>query len=185
MILSNINKYTYISKLSDFLKILKKSRVLKKFNKSFYLHVKKRLGNTKLNFLNRRKTLPKNVIRYIINIISFRYNTVVSVTDTSGKVIVTVSEGLIKLSKESKQAKPIHVVKLLKNLLVNATFIKNKAVSIKFKNVKRHQEAFFINCLKSKVFIKSIESNKLIPHNGCRPKKIRKIKLRTKRLILK
>ena len=187
MILSNTNKYIYKSKLSNFLKLLNNLSNSRQSNKKSLLKLKNKISNKQLSFAKKhlKKNVTQNVIRYIINIISFPSNTVVSVTDVNGKVLVTVSEGLVNLSKDSRRSKPIQVVKLLKTLLVKANFIKNKAVSINFKNVKRYQESFFINSLKNKVFIKSVQSNRLIPHNGCRPKKIRKIKLRTKRLILK
>lgn len=187
MILSNTNKYLYKNKLSNFLKLLNNMPSIKQNNKKSLLKLKNKFNNIQLYFAKKhlKKNISQNVIRYIINIISFPSNTVVSVADVNGKVLVTVSEGLANLSKDSKQSKPIQVVKLLKTLLVKASFIKNKAVSINFKNVKRYQECFFINSLKNKVFIKFIQSNRLIPHNGCRPKKLRKIKLRTKRLVLK
>lgn len=187
MILSNTNKNLYKSKLASFLKIFKQIPSLKQSNKKSLIKVKSKINDTQLHFKKYpfKKNINQNIVRYVINIISFPSNTIVNVTDVNGKVLVNVSEGLINLAKDAKQSKPIQVVKLLKNLLVKANFIKNKAISINFKNVKRYQESFFINSLKNKVFIKSIQSNRLIPHNGCRPKKVRKIKLRTKRLVLK
>jgi len=188
MILSNTNKYLYIKNLSNFKKLFNKLDTVKQKNKySLMLLLKSKIVSNKKLFLNERNTqyLNQNVIRYIINIISFPSNTVVNVTDVRGKVLVTVSEGLVNISKESKQLKSVQIIKIFKTLFVKAGFLKNTAVSVNFKNVKRYQESFVINLLNTKVFIKSIQSFTLVPHNGCRPKKIKKIKLRTKRLLLR
>ena len=189
MILSNTNKYLYIKSLSNFNKLFNKLDTVKQKDKYLaLLSVKHKIRANRRLFLYKNNTfhhLNQNVIRYVINVISFPSNTVVNVTDVRGKVLVSVSEGLIGISKETKQSKSTQMVKIFKTLLVKAGFLKGTAVAVNFKNVKRYQESFVINLLKTKVFIKSIQSFTLIPHNGCRPKKIKKLKLRTKRLVLR
>lgn len=186
MILSNINKYKHIYKLLRFIKILNKTKISKQLIKKLMVLIKQKI-NSKSSFSNTLKTkqVNKNIIKYVINITSFPSNTIVNITDVHGKVFLTLSEGLINVSKESKKSKSTSVVKMFKVLLLKASFIKNTAVAINFKNVRRYQELLFIKVLKSKVFIKSVQSYTLIPHNGCRPKKLKKIKFRTKRLVVR
>lgn len=187
MILSNINKYKYIYKLLKLTKILNKTQVSNKLVKNLVTIFKQKFNNNKIFPLNplKKKKVHENVIRYIINIIAFPSNTVINITDVSGKVLITISDGLVNDSKESKKSKYRPIVKIFKSLLLKASFIKNKAVAINFKKIKRYQESFFIKVLKPKVFIKSVQSYTSLPHNGCRPKKLKKRKIRTKRLILK
>ena len=99
--------------------------------------------------------------------------------------MISISAGLLKLTKYQKRAQPTALLNIFKILLSKAKFLQNKAVALHFKNVKRFHELFFITALKKKIFIKSFQSYNLMPHNGCRPKKIKRIKRRTKRLVLK
>lgn len=77
------------------------------------------------------------------------------------------------------------LLSIFKVLFTRARYLKNSTVALHFKNVKRFHELFFINILKTKLYVKSFQSYNLHPHNGCRPKKLKKIKIRTKRLVLK
>ena len=176
MIISNIkNKHMYIHNLKKLIKILVKTPTSDTISKKLTL------------FSNKKNTfnINHNIINYVINIISFPSNTFVNVTDVRGKVIVSVSEGLVDISKSSKKSQSSSVLKLFKSLLVKSNFLKNKPVTINFKNVKRYQEVLFLKILQSKMFIKSVQSFTNLPHNGCRPKKLKRIKLRTKRLVIK
>lgn len=175
MILSNVivdnkNLYTY--------KLIKSTNLLKCSNN---LKIKK----TKKFKLKYNKKPNQNLIMYIINVILSPTNTFVNVIDLKGKVLITLSAGSLNLTKFQKKTQPLALLSIFKVLLVKSKFLQNTPVALHFKNVKRFQEHFFINLLKSKLFIKSFQSYNLTPHNGCRPKKIKKIKLRTKRLVLK
>lgn len=188
MILSKINKQPYINKLIKLIKILNKTQVFKQTVKKLVVFLKKKI-KLKKKFLSNKvvtsKGFNQNTIRYVINIISFSSNTIINVTDVNGTVLVSISEGSIDLSKDSKKSQRTSVLKILKVLLAKAGFIKNKAVAVNFKNVKRYQESFFIKVLKPKIFIKSVQSFTLLPHNGCRPRKLKRRKFRTKRLVIK
>lgn len=179
MILSNIanktNKYIYLLKLIQVVKYLNKFKNTKSFNNLMFFK----------NQSPKIKPFKQNMISYIINIILTPTNTVVNITDINGNVIISVSAGLIKLTKFQKKSQPTALLNIFKILLSKSKFLKNKAVALHFKNVKRFHELFFITALKNKIFIKSFQSYNLIPHNGCRPKKIKRIKRRTKRLVLR
>ena len=186
MILSNINKHKYIYKLFRFIKYLNKVQSAKQNNKELLRLLKKKIIRTNTQFKNGLQLFQnENVIRYVINIRFSPSNTIVNLTDIKGNTLITVSEKSVNFSKDSKRFQVMSAIKIFQNLLTKASFIKNKAVSINFKNTKRYQESFCIKMLQSKVFIKSIQSYNYIPHNGCRPKKLKRVKLRTKRLVLR
>ena len=175
MILSNVivdNKNLYTYKLIKSTNLLKCSNNLK-------------IKNTKKFKLKYNKNPNQNLIMYIINVTLSPTNTFVNVIDLKGKVLITLSAGSLNLTKFQKKTQPLALLSIFKVLLVKSKFLQNTPVALHFKNVKRFHEHFFINLLKSKLFIKSFQSYNLTPHNGCRPKKIKKIKLRTKRLVLK
>lgn len=77
------------------------------------------------------------------------------------------------------------LVNIFKVLLLKVGFLRNAPVAIHFKNTKAFYQSFLIKALKDKLFIKSIQSYNLSPHNGCRPKKLKRIKRRTKRMVLR
>jgi ribosomal protein S11 len=184
MILSNIvvnnNKKIYIYKLVELIKFLNLQKTSREKSKKMFNNIKKfTITNKKIS------SVKQNVISYIINIVLSPTNTIVNVTDINGNVIVSISAGLINLTKFQKKSQPMALLNIFKILLSKSKFLQNKAVALHFKNVKRFHESFFITALKKKLFIKSFQSYNLTPHNGCRPKKIKRIKRRTKRLVLK
>ena len=76
-------------------------------------------------------------------------------------------------------------INLFKVLIVKAKFLKNKPIALHFKNTKSFYETLIINLLQNKYYIVSVQSCNLSPHNGCRPKKLRRTKIRTKRKVLR
>jgi len=179
MILSNIvsnNKKICMYKFVKLLNLLKK---IKKTN--IRLQVKKKF----LLKHNNLKQSNKNLIVYVINVVLSSTNSLVNVVDLEGNVLISISAGSLNLTKFQKKTQPMALLSIFKVLLLKAKFLKNRPIALHFKNVKRFHESFFINILKTKLFIQSFQSYNLVPHNGCRPKKIKKIKIRTKRLILK
>ena len=187
MILSKLirnNKKIYTFKLIKLIKVLNLLKTSKKALKKISDNVK----NQEFTFPVKNQkfqTVKQNVISYIINIILSPTNNIINITDVDGNVIVSVSAGELNLTKFQKRSQPMALLSMFKVLLPKAKFLQNKVVSLHFKNVRRFNESFFVTALKKKVFVKSFQSYNLTPHNGCRPKKIKRIKRRTKRRVLK
>lgn len=139
--------------------------------------------NTKSKILNINKNkLKLDLINYVIKINSTKTNTFLTITDSKGNLKLSFSSGQLGLKKRQKISQPSTLIQLLKKVFLKAKFIKNKTVGLQFKNVKPFHELIILKMLKSKIFIKSIRSYNLFPHNGCRPKKLKRFKQRTKRL---
>lgn len=176
MILSNIlsdNKKNYVYNLIKTVNFLKKYKSYKaslKFDSKFSLNT---------------RPSNKNAIVYIINVIVSQTNSFVNVVDLNNNVLLSLSAGELGLTKFQKKTQPTALLNVFKVLLMKAKFLQNTPIALHFKNVKRFQESFFINSLKKKLYIRSFQSYNLVPHNGCRPRKLKKIKIRTKRLVLK
>ena len=170
MILSNIfnsnDPLLYLNKYNELIKVLKNS--------------KKNFIKNKICFF-----IKQSSVSYIINITLTSTNTFVTVTDIKGNVLISISSGVIKSTKFQKRAQPTALLNIFKIILVKSKFLKNSVVSIHFNNVKRFHELFFLSALKDSFLIKSFQSSNLLPNNGCRPKKIKRIKKRTKRLTIK
>jgi ribosomal protein S11 len=176
MILSSIindNKKVYVYQLKKITKVLKK-----------FKNVKKGVDSNKTFKLQRNK-INQSLVMYVINVVLSPTNTYVNVVDLKGNVLISISAGSLNLTKFQKKTQPMALLSVFKVLFLKAKFLVNKPVALHFKNVKRFHESFFINALKTKLYIKSFQSYNLVPHNGCRPKKLKKIKVRTKRLVLR
>jgi|AntRauTorckE5430_2_1112549.scaffolds.fasta_scaffold00054_23 ribosomal protein S11 len=183
---------TYIKKLVVLLSLLnrlKSSKMLAKALKNEKLnslYSKFDSNNCISSFSGHNSKLTKNnSVSYIININLSPTNTLVNVTDVKGKPKVSFSAGLIQLTKRQKKTQPMALISIFKVLLLKARFLKDKPVALHFKNTKVFYESLIVRVLKDRLFIKSVQSYNLSPHNGCRPKKLKRIKRRTKRMVLR
>lgn len=125
--------------------------------------------------------VTQNLVNYVLNIQISTTNTLVSLADSNGQPVVSFSGGSINLKKRQKRMQPLALVNILKFLLLKARFLHNKTVAVHFTNVKIYYESLVIKMLKKVMFIKLVKSYNLQPHNGCRPKKLKRFKRRTKR----
>ena len=125
-----------------------------------------------------------NLLNYIINVNFSLTNTLINITDPNGNTKKSFSAGYVNLTKAQKKVQPLAIAKILNFLLVKCWFLKHKVVALHFKNVRLYYQTKIIKWLDDKMFIKSIQTFNFLPHNGCRPKKLRRFKRRTKRLVL-
>ena len=167
--------------------ILKIKKLIIMFNslKYFLKKVKKLPVSIKKNQQVFKHSHNQNLINYVINIVLSQTNTLVNITDIYGNVKLSFSAGSIQLTKTQKKAQPLALIKIFKLILSKAKFLNKKTIALHFKNTNYYHESTIIKLLKTKLFIKSVQNLSLIPHNGCRPKKLRRIKRRTKRMVLK
>jgi len=152
---------------------LKSLVLIKKNNKLKEIHNIKNLTCS--------KKMKQNPISYILTLNISQTNTLINLSDTDGKPLISLSGGSINLKKRQKKLQPLALINLLKSLILMANFTHDNSIAIHFKNVKSYYESLVIDLLKKIIFIKSIKSSNLQPHNGCRPKKLKKFKRRTKK----
>ena len=178
MILIKILKKLPNNNLSSFKKLKLKNTL------QILRHIKHSELTKRLNEI-KHETKEENVnispIAYIINVCTSKTNTLINLSDSKGQTLIHNSGGSINLKKRQKRIQPLALLSLLKTFLLKSTFIYGKNVALHFKNVKPYYESLVLRSLKKLVFIKSIKSSNLQPHNGCRPKKIKRFKRRTKR----
>ena len=114
----------------------------------------------------------KPLISYIININVSNSNIIISINDKKGKLKGYLTAGTLGF-KGSQKTKKYTLISMLKNFNYKFNFLNDKSVLINFKGITKDQK-LFIKKLKEKVSIKAIIYTNLLPHNGCRPKKIKK-----------
>lgn len=172
----------FLSKILKNKKIQNKQKIL--LLKKLYFKIlllKSIFNNFKLysKLLNTYKNSNNNLnklINYILIINMSPTNTLVNLTDPQGKLLISLSAGQLGLKGKQKRKQPSVLILLLKELLIKTRFIKNQAITLHFKNTKSYHESLVISMLSEKFFIQLVKSYNLLPHNGCRPKKLKRLK---------
>jgi ribosomal protein S11 len=139
------------------------------------------------NSHNNYKNLKKEdfLIVYVIDITFSRTNTLLHVMDFSGNLKYFCSAGSLQYKgKRAKKARYSVCRKIYKILINKLKFLKGQPLALHLKNVG-DTKFKIIKSLKKKLFIKVVKSYDLYPHNGCRKKKVRRKKIRTKMKKLK
>jgi small subunit ribosomal protein S11 len=126
-------------------------------------------------FFNNQK-----LISYVININLSLTNTFINVNNIKGNPKTFFSAGMFNFQKTQKTKQPKAILTILKTLLLKFKMYKIKPVAVHFNNLFFNQQSYILKRLKQKVFVKLIMSYNYCPHNGCRLKKKKRIKVRTR-----
>ena len=136
----------------------------------------KRIKDILNKFYLKKYNKSYDLIYYIINIDFSNTNTIITIIDIKGNLKYYCTSGLFKLIGKQKKRQPTAIILLLKNMLTHVKFLSNKPVALHFKNIPLKYEFLIIKFLKENMFLKTVRSYNLQPCNGCRPKKIKRIK---------
>ena len=128
----------------------------------------------KTNFFYNLNTLE--IIKYIVGISFLKKNTIIYITDIRGRLKHYCSAGFIKLNKKQKIKIPLVLMKLTKVILAKVPNLKKIPVAIHLNNISKQLQFFFEPIFKTQFFIIQLASFKTFPHNGCRPKKLKRKK---------
>ena len=112
------------------------------------------------------------VISYIITVRTTKSNIILNVTDKKGNILIHNTSGKAGF-KGNQKNKKFPIVAMLKNIIYGNEFLYGKPAILKFEGFKRYQK-FIVGKLKEKFVIKCIVYDNLIPHNGCRPRKMKR-----------
>nr|YP_009115296.1 ribosomal protein S11 [Berkeleya fennica]AJA05817.1 ribosomal protein S11 [Berkeleya fennica] len=166
-----------------------------KLRKQYIKELKKKiilLNNTKdKEYKNLSSTLVSNtkfspidehLVMYIIDITFTRTNTLLHVTDFSGKLKFFCSAGSLKYTGKGKKLRSVVFRDFYRVLVSKLKFLRSKPIALHLKNVG-YNKFWIIKKLKKKFFIKVIRSFNLYPHNGCRKRKMRRKKFKKKKWL--
>ena len=128
-----------------------------------------------LSFFNHQK-----LISYVININLSSTNTLINLNDIKGNLKFFYSAGMFNLQKKQKTRQPKAIITILRALLSKSKIFKTKPVAVHFNNLFFNHQSYIFKKLKQKIFIKLVTSYKYGSHNGCRLKKKKRIKVRTR-----
>lgn len=179
MFLLHINKTKTFSQ--DFNANIKQLNFLRKqlINKIKFLNILKQNKETKsLSLVLKKNQVFETPVKYIVGVSLSNTNSIIYVTDIKGKVKFFLSAGFLGLNGKQKIKKPAVLIKLLRSLIVKGQLKKNSYVALHLKNFTKFYTSIVLSLLKKhlKVGFVRVFNNK--PHNGCRPKKLKRKKRR-------
>jgi small subunit ribosomal protein S11 len=122
----------------------------------------------------KKEVKGKKLAKANIYIKSTYNNTLVTVTDSKGDVVVTESAGAIGF-KGPKKATPFAATKVVDSLVNKTQKVGLKEVSVFVKGLGSGREAAVRALAANGLEILSIKDITPVPHNGCRPRKPRRV----------
>lgn len=122
----------------------------------------------------RRKKEKRQVTRGRVYIQATYNNTIVTVTDQNGNVLITSSAGQYGF-KGPKKSTAFAAGIIVRNTIQKIEDCGLRAVDVLVKGIGAGREAAIRSLNSSGLEIMSIKDVTPIPHNGCRPKKVRRV----------
>ncbi|MGX7586251.1 30S ribosomal protein S11 [Candidatus Vidania fulgoroideorum] len=110
----------------------------------------------------------------IINVNTRYNNTIIVVSDLKGNVIHWNSPGKNKF-RGSKKSTPFAIQTTMDRVCYFLKSIKSKMVILKFKGVGQARDPVIRSIINNNISVNRIIDNTSPPHNGCRPKKKRRV----------
>jgi small subunit ribosomal protein S11 len=121
-----------------------------------------------------RKKVRRNVTVGVVHIKATFNNTVITVTDTKGETLCWASAGTSGF-KGSRKSTPFAGQLSAQQVADKAAKFGMKEVDVKVKGPGSGRESAITALQAAGLKIKSIEDVTPLPHNGCRPKKRRRV----------
>jgi len=120
------------------------------------------------------KRIRRSVSRGVAHIRATFNNTVITITDVNGETLCWASAGTIGY-KGSRKSTPFAAQRAAESVAEKAKKIGLKEIEIRVKGPGSGRESAITALQAAGLEVKSIEDVTPIPHNGCRPKKRRRI----------
>ncbi len=121
-----------------------------------------------------KKKVKRNVPRAIVHVQASFNNTIISVTDPNGEVLCWDSAGTIGY-KGSRKSTPFAAQKAAERIAEKALKMGVREAEVKVKGPGAGRESAIRSLAANGIKIRVIEDRTPIPHNGCRPRKRRRV----------
>ena len=121
-----------------------------------------------------KKKVKRSISSGIVHIKSSFNNTVISISDTSGNVIVWASAGTSNF-KGSRKSTPFAAQRASESLAHKALKLGIREVEVRVKGPGSGRESAIRALAAAGLTIRAITDVTPIPHNGCRPRRRRRV----------
>lgn len=118
--------------------------------------------------------VPQKIREGRVYIFSSYNNTIITLTDLQGNVLYWTSAGKVGF-KGTKKATPFAASRVAENMVEAAKKIGIEKVAVLIKGIGSGRESALRSLATRGLEITSIKDVTPIPHNGCRPPKVRRV----------
>src|SRR5690606_31645714 len=122
----------------------------------------------------KQKKIRRNVNRGIANIKATFNNTIVTITDMNGETLAWDSAGTLGF-KGSRKSTPFAATRAAEQCAGKARKMGISEVEVRVKGAGSGRESAVTALQASGLKITAVEDRTAIPHNGCRPRKKRRV----------
>ena len=116
----------------------------------------------------------KNVLRGVAHIQASFNNTIVTITDVNGETLCWDSAGTMGF-KGTRKSTPFAATRAAENAASKARKLGLKEVEIRVLGAGSGREPAMLAIASSGLKVTAIEDHTPVPHNGCRPRKKRRV----------
>ena len=120
------------------------------------------------------KKVRKNVTRGIVHVKATQNNTIVTVTDMAGETLAWDSAGTIGF-KGARKATPFAATRAGEQVGHKVRKIGLAEVEVRIKGTGAGRESAVTGVASTGIRVTAIEDRTPVPHNGCRPRKRRRV----------
>jgi len=122
----------------------------------------------------KKKKVRKNVIKGIVYVKATFNNTLVTITDTNGEALCQDSGGSVGF-KGARKATPFAATRAAERCVSKVKRMGMREVEVRVKGPGGGRESAITALEQNGLRVTAIEDHTPIPHNGCRPKKRRRV----------
>ena len=122
----------------------------------------------------KQKKIRKNVTRGIVFVKASFNNTQVSITDMNGELLCWDSAGTVGF-KGSRKSTPFAATRAAETAAAKAMKMGMHEVEVRVKGAGSGRESAVTALQRAGLRITAVEDHTPIPHNGCRPRKKRRV----------
>mgnify|MGYP006266659089 CR=1 FL=1 len=122
----------------------------------------------------KQKKQRKNVVKGIVHIKATNNNTIVTVTDTNGETLAWDSAGTIGF-KGARKATPFAASRAGEQVGQKVRKMGMSEVEARIRGTGAGGESAITGLVSTGIRVTAIEDHTPVPHNGCRPRKKRRV----------
>jgi small subunit ribosomal protein S11 len=122
----------------------------------------------------KKKRVRRNVIRGIAHIKATFNNTIVTMSDVNGEVLCWATAGTSGF-KGSRKSTPFAAQRAAETVAEKSAKMGMKEIEVRVNGPGSGRESAITGLQSSGITVRSIEDVTPLPHNGCRPRKRRRV----------
>ncbi len=123
---------------------------------------------------NKKKKIRKNIIKGIAHVKATFNNTMITITDVNGEALCWDSAGTVGF-KGARKATPFAATRAAEKCAVKAKRMGMREIEVHVKGPGSGRESAVTALQNNGLTVTAVEDHTPIPHNGCRPRKKRRV----------